>query len=331
METRDLQTFLAVADCASVTRAAEMLGRSQPNVTRTIQELEAELGFDLFHRVGRRIVLSDEGVAFEAEARRMLAAFSELAQRAKAIAAGGGRTLTIAATAAIGAGVLPEALARLGIERLPEVQIATLLPNAVSQEVRSGQAEIGFSSLPLDVPGLDVLRLYSAPDVAAMRADDPLADLDVVPLSAFAGRRLVGMLNPMRFQRHVALAMADRGVRPGLGLRTNVAYAALQIVRHTGAIAVVDPVSAWTVDLPDIVVRPLDVTVPFHWGVIGPVGRAPRPLVLELIEAVEEVARARLRGFTVLDPTAAGRILSHSTLPGAFAEAGQQADRGSSK
>ncbi|EIM72306.1 lysr family transcription regulator [Nitratireductor aquibiodomus RA22] len=60
METRDLQTFLAVAETGSITKAAVLLERSQPSVTRTIQELEAKLGFSLLQRAGRRVMLSDE-------------------------------------------------------------------------------------------------------------------------------------------------------------------------------------------------------------------------------------------------------------------------------
>src|SRR6266702_2902993 len=167
METRDLQTFLAVAASGSITKAADMLGRSQPAVTRTIQELEVELGFELLHRIGRRVQLSEEGGAFEEEARRLLMSFTELAARAKTIAAGKGRILQIVTTSAIGTGLIPTAM-----------------------------AELRNVDLPLDTPGLDVLRLYSAPDVVALREDDALAGLDVVPLSAFAGRRLATMLNP---------------------------------------------------------------------------------------------------------------------------------------
>ena len=59
METRDLQTFLAVAASGSITKAAELLRRPQPSVTRTIQDLEAELGFQLLHRVGGMVVTDD--------------------------------------------------------------------------------------------------------------------------------------------------------------------------------------------------------------------------------------------------------------------------------
>jgi DNA-binding transcriptional LysR family regulator len=308
METRNLQIFLAVAECASMTRAAEMLGKSQPNVTRAIQDLEAEIGLALFQRVGRRIVLTEHGTEFEGEARRMLSAFASLTERAHAIAAGCGRALRIATTAAIGTSLLPEALAAIDAAELPEVQIAQLPPNAVSQDVRSGQAEIGFSSLPLDTPGLEVLRLYAAPDVAVVPCREALAREEVVPLSAFAGRRFVTMLDPTRFQKHVARSMAERGVVPGAFLRTNVAYAGLYLVARMKALGIIDPVTGCTIDHKGVAVRPLDIRIPFHFGVIAAQGRPMRPLVAKLIAAVERIARARIKGFEVLDPKQAGQL-----------------------
>lgn len=318
METRDLQTFLAVVQAGSITGAAGLLGRSQPAVTRVIQELEAELGFALFHRLGRGIVPTEEGVAFEEEARRLLLSFTEIAARARALAAGRGGMLQVAATSAIGTGLIPGALARLGPDRLPaETQVAQYLPSSVAQEVRAGRAELGFSSLPLDQPGLEVLRLYAAPDVAALHADDPLASLETVPLAAFEGRRLVTMLDPLRFQAQIARAMAEQGIRPGPVIRTNVSAAALQMVRRTGIPALLEPVTAHGLALPGVVLRPLDTAVPFHWGVIAAPGRPLRPVARELVAAVEAEAQALIPGLVVLDPatlgTASLATASHST------------------
>lgn len=311
MEIRDLQTFLAVAASGSITKAADLLGRSQPSVTRTIQDLEVELGFQLLHRVGRRVQLSEEGVAFEEEARRLLMSFSELAARAKTIAAGKGRLLQIATTSAVGTGLIPSALAELKDEDFPqETHLGQFLPSVVAQEVRTGRAEIGFSSLPLDTPGLNVLRLYSAPDVIALRDDDPLAKMDVLPLSALAGRRLATLLNPLRFQLHVSKALAARGIETGPVIRTNTAYGAMQIVRHTGVAAIVDPLTAYGLSLPGVVIRPIDVTVLFHWGVVAAESRPLRPVAQALIEAVEAVAERSITGFKKLDPALAGQLVT---------------------
>lgn len=311
METRDLQTFLAVAASGSITKAADVLGRSQPSVTRTIQDLEAELGFELLHRVGRRVQLSEEGVAFEEEARRLLMSFTELAVRAKTIAAGKGRILQIVTTSAIGTGLIPAAMAELKNAELPhETHLGQFLPSVVAQEVRGGRAEIGFSSLPLDTPGLEVLRLYSAPDVIALREDDPLCKLDVVQLTALSGRRLATLLNPLRFQLAISRALAARGVEPGPVIRTNTAYGALQIVRQTGIAAIVDPLTAFGLNLPNVVIRPIDETILFYWGVIVGERRPLRPVAQALMEAVEAVAERSITGFRKLDPATAGQLVT---------------------
>ncbi|WP_283193388.1 LysR family transcriptional regulator [Rhizobium sp. AN80A] len=315
METRDLQTFLAVAASGSITKAADLLGRSQPSVTRTIQDLETELGFELLHRIGRRVQLSEEGVAFEEEARRLLMSFSELAARAKTIAAGKGRILQIVATSAIGTGLIPRAMAELKDVQLPhETHLGQFIPSVVAQEVRGGRAELGFSSMPLDTPGLDVLRLYSAPDVAALHEDDPLAKLDIVPLTELAGRRVATLLNPLRFQLHIARALAARGIETGPVIRTNTAYGALQIVRQAGIPAIIDPVTAYGISQPGVIIRPIDETVPFYWGVLAASKKPLRPVAQALIEAVEAVAERSIVGFAKLDPSVAGQLVTSNPV-----------------
>lgn len=317
METRDLQTFLAVATSGSITRAANILARSQPSVTRTIQEMEAELGFDLFHRVGRRVQLSEAGAAFEEEARRLLMSFSELSTRAKMIAAGKGRILQIATISAVGTGLIPSALREMGDVKLPhEVHLGQFLASTVAQEVRSGRAEIGFSSLPLDTPGLEVLRLYSAPDAVAIREDDDLAGFDIVPLSALKGRSIVTMINPLRFQLNIYRALEVNGIETGSIIRTNIAYGAMQIVQKTGIAAVVDPITAYCVHLPEVVVRPIEVQVPFYWGVLSAEKRLLSPAAGSLVEAVEAVAAKSIAGFQKLDPDLAGNMVA-SLMPSA--------------
>src|SRR6478752_5374381 len=58
MDLHSLRLFLAVVDGGGMTRAAEAEHVSQPSVSQAIRELENELGTPLFHRVGRRVVLT---------------------------------------------------------------------------------------------------------------------------------------------------------------------------------------------------------------------------------------------------------------------------------
>ena len=61
MDLKNLVTFIQVAELSSFTRAAEKLGYSQPTVSLQIKQLEAEIGTQLFDRIGHTVSLTDAG------------------------------------------------------------------------------------------------------------------------------------------------------------------------------------------------------------------------------------------------------------------------------
>lgn len=63
MDIRNLTTFVHVAELGNFSRAAERLGYSQPTVSVQIRQLEEELGFRLFDRIGHAVRLTDKGHA----------------------------------------------------------------------------------------------------------------------------------------------------------------------------------------------------------------------------------------------------------------------------
>jgi DNA-binding transcriptional LysR family regulator len=71
MNLYHLQTFLAVADEGSFTRAAEVLDVSKGLVSRHIQKLENNLSTKLFYRSTRKIVLTEVGVELYSKAKQI--------------------------------------------------------------------------------------------------------------------------------------------------------------------------------------------------------------------------------------------------------------------
>lgn len=61
MDIRNLTTFVHVAELGSFSRAAQLLGYSQPTISVQVRQLEQELGFRLFDRIGHAVRLTDKG------------------------------------------------------------------------------------------------------------------------------------------------------------------------------------------------------------------------------------------------------------------------------
>lgn len=72
MEIHQIRAFLAVAEELHFGRAADRLGMAQPPLSRTIRQLERELGTDLFRRTTRSVSLSPAGAALVGPARAVL-------------------------------------------------------------------------------------------------------------------------------------------------------------------------------------------------------------------------------------------------------------------
>lgn len=61
MELRELKYFLAVTREQSISKAAEVLLTTQPNLSRQMQNLEKEIGQQLFLRGAKKITLTEAG------------------------------------------------------------------------------------------------------------------------------------------------------------------------------------------------------------------------------------------------------------------------------
>lgn len=162
METRQLRYFLAVIDQAGISAAAESLNMAQPSVSQAIQSLERELGVMLFHRVGRKMVLSSAGKDLERRARRIISEIDIAESAMRGFAGVEGGALQITATANDSFYPLARSLAKF-YNAYPKVDVK-LFPtefNFDSIEIlRSGQAEIAFVPWNRSVDFPDRLVIY---------------------------------------------------------------------------------------------------------------------------------------------------------------------------
>lgn len=167
---RQLQIFAAVAETGSTTAAAASVALSQSAASAGLNELESLLRNQLFDRVGKRLILNDNGRLLLPQARQMLDAANTI-ERQFGIAEGAGG-LRIGASTTIGIYLLPSILAAVSTAKPgfhPSVNIANTADIATAVEnfeIDMGLVEGSCHHADLLVePWIkDELVIVSAPD-----------------------------------------------------------------------------------------------------------------------------------------------------------------------
>jgi len=152
MELRHLRYFVAVAETLHFTRAAEMLGISQPPLSQQIQRLEHEIGTPLLRRLTRGVELTDAGSAFLPDAMQIVQLADHALEKARGVARGmsGQMSLGFASSVAFGAPVFT--LLERFTTRYPAMELITREENMalLMQDLRDGQLDAAFIRLPCE-------------------------------------------------------------------------------------------------------------------------------------------------------------------------------------
>jgi DNA-binding transcriptional LysR family regulator len=196
VDVRHLKYFLAVVDHGGFTRAAEHLLIAQPSLSQTIKGLERELGVSLFHRIGRRVVLSEAGQELVGPARIVVRDLD--AARAAIDDLRGVRSGRLDVVAMPSPGIEPLTSMMASYARThPSVTVnvaAAFTPDEVAEAVRTGSAEVGIlgSDRPFRSAEVDVTHLEQQPLVLIVNPQaDTFGDGEAIRRQDLEGHRVV--------------------------------------------------------------------------------------------------------------------------------------------
>lgn len=154
MDVVELQIFKTVAEQGGVNRAAAALHRVPSNVTTRVKQLEEKLGARLFHRQGRRLVLSSEGKVLLAYADRVLRLCAEAQAALKGNTPQG--TFRLGSLESTAATRLPPILARYHTTYpAVRVELVTGTSGALVNKVLSEEVEAALVAEPFSAAGLE--------------------------------------------------------------------------------------------------------------------------------------------------------------------------------
>jgi DNA-binding transcriptional LysR family regulator len=186
VESRPVRHFLAVARALNFSRAAEELSISAPALSRTIAQLEAQLGVKLFERSTHRVELTTAGRVLQEQAELAIDALDAAARLARR-AAEPVQRLVVAVKPDLDGGLLEQAIANYATEQ-PAVTVEVLLCGwgEQLQLLREGRADVALVFQPherLDDRFADFEVLQAEAPLAALHADHPLASRSTIGLA----------------------------------------------------------------------------------------------------------------------------------------------------
>ena len=240
MELRQLEYFIAVAEEANFTRAAERVHISQSGVSAQIQQLERDLGATLINRSGRTATLTAAGAAALTHARAALASADAVRQAVDEVSGLIRGRLVVGMVTACTVTGLFDAFAAFRLAH-PGIELTLVEDNSdrLIELVRSGAADLALIATAGDPPtGVDALPIVRERVVAAVAADHPLANRHRATLADISAYPIVSMPKGTGIRTAFDQACAANGIRPNIALQASAPTAIADLALRGLGIAI---------------------------------------------------------------------------------------------
>ena len=292
MNLRQIEVFRAVVTNGTTARAAQVLGISQPSVSKSIQELERAIGFELFHRIKGRLKPTAEGQLFFREVEQAFVGLAHLRGAAARIRDFGSGELRVASLSALSTNVMPHALAAL-IGRHPGLAITfqARMSSVVRDLVASGQFDIGIVADEIDQTGVEVRNFAHFRAWLALPTGHPLEQLDLIRPADLAGHPFVALSPEDTTRQQAEAALEAEGITLSIILETPFSTTICAMVAAGVGIGLVDPLTATPYLDRGLVLRPFEPALHFRTLLILPPHRPPSQIVEDFIAELHQALR----------------------------------------
>lgn len=294
MELRHLRYFLAVAEELHFGRAAARLHVAQPPLSRQIQQLEKELGVELFRRTKKSVQLTDAGRIFQKEAANVLETLERGISKVKRASRGEAGWLTIGSIGAAYYDVLPPVLRKLR-QNYPEVKLI-LQPLVMSEEnqlLLEKRIDVSFSRFAKPEKNL-VFEIISKEElVVALPPDHRLARRKVLSIHDLKDESFILFPHlPSDYAEYTLQVFANEGFSPKITQTVKEMYIALGLVAAGIGITLI-PSSFKGTQQKEIVYLNLKKPAPAMELIMGYRENETSPVILRFIETVHSIISKR--------------------------------------
>lgn len=243
MDLRQLRYFVTVVAERNFNRAAERLHIAQPPLSRTIRQLEAEVGAELIDRSSRPLRLTAIGHLVHEQALQMLGRMDDMHEMVRSAVGSERRRFVVGFAASTMYARLPELIREFRIEA-PDVELVLVESVTLDQiaALKEGRIDVGFGRIRFEDASLQRTVLRYEQLVVALPAASSLA-LDDSPISIRALAELPLIIYPRQprpsYADQVLSLFRDHAIEPRVVQEARELQTAVGLVAAEEGIAVV--------------------------------------------------------------------------------------------
>lgn len=279
MKLRALRVLREVAASGSQASASRTLNIAPSAISRTIAQLEHELGFSLFRREKGRLIPTQPGRAFAAEVERVFREIDGLGDTATALRLQGGDRIRAMFPPSLSQRFLPDCVVRFA-KAHPQTTLDIDYGSARAgvTALAEGRVDIVILTLPADVGNYETVPLLDVETVCLVPRSHRLAKLPAIEAKNLDREPMVLINRPFALRDRLDELFRRAGVSPKVRVETSSGQAAMGCARAGIGIAVVSRLTALQAEDGGggAVLRPFRPTL---WqkfvAVLGPTAKGP--------------------------------------------------------
>ena len=296
MNFRQLEIFRAVIATGSATAAAHLLGMTQPAVSRSLAQLERDMGLELFSRDKGKLTPTAHATSLSGEVALAFEGLDRVANAAARMRSHQAGTLRVAAPYSTCEMLLPLTLSRLAKSHRDlrfSVEVGSY--EAILGMVARREVDVGIVKEPVAHPGVSTIPLAESRAVCALPEGHRLTRSRVISVNTIAGEPLIliGRNAPWRHDIHALFRKA--GYQPVIRLETHSVGAACGFVACGMGIAIVPELLAAQFAGRGIVLKPLEADIRHRFAIGYPTGMKRSGLVTAVAKEAQAAARELVR------------------------------------
>lgn len=287
---RQLEAFQAVMQVGSITRAADILGVTQPAVSRLIKALEEGIGYTLFERVKGSLQATPDAEALFKSVERSFIGIDKVAQAAADIKQFKRGGLQIASLPAMALGFLPKVISKFASTRDGiNVSMQIRSSQRVVEMIASQQFDLGLAATHVRHPAIRTISLLRTQLICIIPEEHELAAKTVITPKDLEKERFISLGEDWGTRRMIDSAFEIAGITSRRAtIDTQLSEAVCAFVREGFGVSIVEPISAAESLGRGLTARPFKPEIEYEYSLLYPRNRPTGRLTEKFVETLKQ-------------------------------------------